>query len=229
MLKSKEKKKKISSRSWQLIIPVEWENINAIKAVCKNISRNYYYMLHNNDVNELNEPVKPHWHLLMTMGSGRDLSTVQNYFKDFPELLENSFEKIGSIHWAKRYLVHADDPTKHQYNPSDVETNDQGYKDLFITFASKIDETKYIEEVFDQTAEVETFAQFRSYFTNQLAAMNVYCRMSMLMKLEAYWQMKQNKGTFADQMDKTFTPVNPNYEVNKINIIKCNDNDNLPF
>jgi len=214
-------KKKIQGRSWQLIIPAEWENINSIKAVCKQISRNYYYMLHGNDVNELNEPVKPHWHLLMTMSSSRDLSTMQNYFKDFPELLENSFEKIGSIHWAKRYLVHADDPSKHQYNPSDVETNDNGYKDLFITFASKIDETKYIEEVFDQAGEVETFSKFRSYFTNQLAAMNIYGRMSMLMSLERYW--KEKKGTFGDQIDRTFTPVNENYQKDvKVNL-------DLPF
>jgi len=200
-------KKKIQGRSWQIIAPAEWENINAIKDVGRHISRNYYYMLHDNDINELKEPVKPHWHLLLTMSSSRDLSTMQNYFKDFPELLENSFEKIRSIHWAKRYLVHADDPSKYQYNPSDVETNDTSYKDLFITFASKIDEAKYIIEVFDQAGEIETFSQFRSYFINQLASMNTYSRMSMLMSLERYWKEKRSNDSFSGSYDKTFTPV----------------------
>jgi len=228
--KTKTKAKKIQGRSWQLIIPSEWQNISAIKEVCKSISRNYYYMLHDNDKNELNEPVKPHWHLLMTMGSSRDLSTMQNYFKDFPELLENSFEKIGSIHWAKRYLVHADDPNKHQYNPANVETNDKAYKDLFIEFASKIEETKYIQEVFDQAGLVQTFAQFRAYFTNQLASMSIYSRMSMLMQLERYWKEKQEGDTFAKQYDKSFTEVNPNLAEEKYKINLSNGStDDLPF
>jgi len=215
------KKNRIASRSWQLIVPAEWENISGIKAICKNVSRNYYYMFHDKDKNELNELVKPHWHLLMTMGSSRDLPTMQNYFKDFPELLENSFEKIGSIHWAKRYLIHADDPSKYQYNPDNVETNDIAYKDLFITFASKIEEVKYLEEVLDQAGEIDTFSRFRSYFTNQLASMNNSSRINTLIKLEYYWKEKQNKDSMANQYDKTFSLIDPNY--------KNNENDNLPF
>jgi len=216
------KKNRIAGRSWQLILPAEWDNINGIKAVCKNVSRNYYYILHNNDTNELGDIVKPHWHLLMTMGSSRDLPTMQNYFKDFPELLENSFEKIGSIHWAKRYLVHADDPAKYQYNINDVETNDIAYRDLFITFTSKIEEVKYLEEVLDQAGEIETFSKFRSYFTNQLASMNNSSRINTLIKLEYYWKEKQNKDSLAKQYDKTYTEINSNYETNK-------NNDDLPF
>jgi len=82
-LKASRLKEKIQSRSWQLIIPVGWENLEAIKECCRGIAQYYYFIEHYADKTELGDPVKPHWHLLMTFSSARRLDTMQNYFKEF--------------------------------------------------------------------------------------------------------------------------------------------------
>jgi len=88
----------VKSRSWQLIIPAGWDNLDLIKERCRGISRNYYFVVHDFDRNELGEPVKPHWHLLMTFANARELVTMQNYFKEWgnfdePEKKDKENEK----------------------------------------------------------------------------------------------------------------------------------------
>jgi len=73
----------VRSRAWQLIIPAGWDNLEAIKERCRGIARNYYFVVHDFDKNELGEPVKPHWHLLMTFANPRTLDTMQNHFLEW--------------------------------------------------------------------------------------------------------------------------------------------------
>jgi len=87
------REKKIQSRSWQIIIPTGWDNLEFIKERCKAIARNYYFIQHDHDVNELCEPVKPHWHLLLSFATSRELSTMQNYFREWGDFSENGEKK----------------------------------------------------------------------------------------------------------------------------------------
>jgi len=83
----------VQSRNWQLIIPAGWDNLEAIKERCRGISRNYYFICHEFDKNELGEPVKPHWHLLLAFAAARQLGTMQNYFKEWGKFDEPKKDK----------------------------------------------------------------------------------------------------------------------------------------
>jgi hypothetical protein len=122
------KNNRVASRTWGLILPCEWDNHMSIVHKAKTVAKYYYWIKHNRDFygdapedleNENShspgELKKEHIHLLMTFNSSRDLSTVRNYFSEFDQLKENSFEKIANAFGAKRYQVHADNPEKAQY------------------------------------------------------------------------------------------------------------------
>jgi hypothetical protein len=209
---------KIQARSWQLVVQFDWPNLEGIKAVGRRASQNFYYAYHDKDVNELGEPVKNHWHLLMSFGSSRDLNTVKNYFAEFAItdeqeqqlklssqsvgenepgnelakmngeyeflLRKNSFEKIVSIKWAKRYLVHADDPNKFQYPIASVETNDNKFLDLFLDAQSRVQEWAYMRDVLVQTGEFDSFERFLDCFENQFPRMSVSQRISQFYQLQ---------------------------------------------
>ena len=226
---SEKKPKKIQSRSWQLIVPSEWEELERIKEIGKRVSSLHYFIEHKNDVNELGEPVKPHWHLLMTMSSSRDLNTVRNYFADIEKLLENSFEKINSIHWAKRYLVHADDPNKWQYSPNEVETNDKYYKDLFISNQTKIEETKQIIAIYKDMDNTSNFNEFLAQMESKMYTMSNHQRSTFIPFLRRYYhEFKNNvayKGDGFSNIDPPYDPYECEANSEKYKV----DLDNIPF
>jgi len=169
------KAKKKQSRTYGIIIPSEWENAKSIIIKAKSVAKYYYYIEHDRDIyaedsefNAKGEFKKKHIHLLFTFNSSRDLSTVCNYFTDFPELKENSFELINNAFGAKRYLVHADDPDKAQYNVLEVETNDKLFANCFIERASKND----------------MFDNFLNAFDNNASTMREYCEKFRPMAME---------------------------------------------
>jgi len=226
---SDNKPKRLQSRHWQIIAPDEWSNLGEIKSRIKSISRNYYFVRHDLDVDELTRELKkPHWHYLFTFGSSRDLSTMENYFKDFENLVSNSYEKINSITWAKRYLVHADDPQKAQYSISSVETNDPLYSELFIPSLGKIEEmqhvVKYMVDVLDTDKQL-TFTELLKHYEGQLVKLNFQSKMSLIMRMRDYFERYHihDVDSSAKAYDESYTPVeDPRYKVNL-------DNSPLPF
>lgn len=87
----------IRSRAWQLIIPAGWDNLDVIKERCRGISRNYYFICHEFDRNELGEPVKPHWHLLMSFANPRTLDTMQGHFGEWGKFDEPKKKKKEAV------------------------------------------------------------------------------------------------------------------------------------
>ena len=157
-----------SSRSWGLILPSEWTETFDIIEKVKNIAPRYYFILHDKDYDiETGELKKAHYHVLFTFTSARRLPTVFNYFSEFSDKLkDNSFERINNIIGAKRYLVHIDNPEKHQYKPDQVETNDLQYKDIFIQKRSIDEELDMLFKVTEDTtsnAEREYLEGIRQY------------------------------------------------------------------
>jgi len=214
------REKRIQSRSWQLIIPTGWEILEAIKERCKGIARNYYFIQHDNDKNELGEPVKPHWHLLLSFATSRELSTMQNYFKewgDFDEpekkeeenaenepgakeeterLKPNSFERVYSINGARKYLVHAEDPHKFQYNPRDVETNDKLFMNLFLPTADKITINRNLKFCFRRLNECKTYNDFLDGFDELMYNMSISQQMDKVISLRKYYNEYHDKSGF---------------------------------
>jgi len=204
------KEKRIQSRQWQIIAPADWSNLESIKDKIKLISRHYYFVLHDKDVDELTGNLKkPHWHYLFSFGSARDLTTVTNYFTGIENLLPNSYEKIGSIVWAKRYLVHADDPQKAQYNISDVETNDPLFKELFISKLGKIEELEHVKRFMLGNLDNLTFAELFQHYEGQMVHLTFQSKMSLLMRMRDYYD-RHSKYSFKNENGDGFTPINPN-------------------
>jgi hypothetical protein len=188
----KPKEKRIQSRQWQVIAPADWRNDFFHTFECflediKQVSQHWWFVRHDKDVDEFGVPKKPHWHLLFSFGSPRDLNTVMNYFKKYSFLLPNSYERIGSLHWAKRYLVHADDPQKAQYNFSDVETNDENYKDMFISRLGKVAELVHVEDFFKNVGGCKTFWEFLEPVRPQLASVGFAQKINLIMNLRRYY------------------------------------------
>jgi len=213
----------VQSRSWQLIIPAGWDNLEAIKERCRGIARNYYFIVHNYDKNELGEPVKPHWHLLVSFAAARQLGTMQNYFKEWGKFDEkkdikenedyetpkdgqvsdleseqllrpNSFERVYSLDGARKYLVHAEDPNKYQYSPLDVETNDKLFINLFLPKADEISTTKKMINSYRQLSLCNDFNEYLLLFEEFLYTMPNAQRMARIESLRRYYREYQVRG-----------------------------------
>jgi len=223
------KEKSVQSRSWQLIIPACWDNLDLIKERCRGISRNYYFIVHDYDKNELGEPVKPHWHLLMTFAAARRLNSMQNHFEDWGKFDEkkdikenedyetpkdgqvseesdqllrpNSFERVYSIDGAKKYLVHWEDPNKYQYSPLSVETNDKFFINLFIPKADEITSTKNIIRNFKTLSLCNTFDEFLSLFESVMYTMSNAQRITHIIGLRKYYNEYKNNDYNKDGFD----------------------------
>jgi len=218
MLKSP-KEKRIQSRQWQIIAPSDWDNLDAIKSKIKLISRFYYFVLHDSDIDEFGEPKKPHWHYLFSFGSPRELSTITNYFAGIENLLPNSYEKIGSLAWAKRYLIHADDPQKAQYPVTSVETNDLLFPELFIAKLGKIAEHDHVVKYLVSELDTLTFPELLEHYSGQLVQLNFQAKMNLIMQLRRYHTQYHDPAKYLrNEKDKEYNSCD--FDINL---------ENLPF
>jgi hypothetical protein len=227
MLK-KTKEKKISSRSWQLIIPLDFP-YGEIAAKIKLVAKNYYFIRHDKDIDDFGVPKKEHYHFLFTFSNARDLSTVKNYFAEFvkedgePWLLDNSFEKIVSIVGSKKYLCHFEHPSKAQYDFSEVETNDPLFADLFSLPVTKNEMFDDIKKSFLDVDKASSLDNFIDRFKRLAPTMNAYQMHSVIRASISHYEshkcLVKHDG---------FYPVNENYYC-KEDAANKSDIDNLPF
>lgn len=172
----------MTTRNYGLIIPHEWENAQKIIETAKATAKNYYIILHDCDVTEYGELKKSHYHIIITLSSPRKLSTIHKYFKDYPEILENSIEKIKNITGAKQYLIHFNNPEKFQYDKKLVLTNDKKYLDLFLETKSKETELEELLEMFNKPYP-KTEKEFLENYSSFLIGLNSYQKFNALMQL----------------------------------------------
>lgn len=105
------------TRTWAFIVypesaPDDWRDIVANEHVPALISP-----LHDKDINADGEPKKPHWHVLLMYNGKKARSKIQE--------LTNSLnapkpQPVSDKRGYARYLIHADNPEKYQYDPKDV-------------------------------------------------------------------------------------------------------------
>lgn len=233
------KEKKINSRSWQLIIPLDFP-VEEIKEKVKLIAKNYYFIKHDRDLDDFGVPKKEHWHLLCTFSNSRDLNTVKNYFAEFkkpeseePYLLENSFEKINSIVGSKKYLCHFDHPNKAQYDYKEVETNDDLFKDLFSAPMAKADEFDYFVNALLKTKDNIDLQDFLYKFKIRFTALNSNQMFNNILSLIRYY--KEFRCDFPKDFDDCYYEPSkgetqkPDCKVNIGGFGPGNDNSELPF
>jgi hypothetical protein len=199
----KPKEKKIQSRTWGLILPCKWENCMQMVYKAKQVAKYYYWIRHERDCytepcddvdnpHAVGELKDPHIHLLFTFNSSRDLKTVKNYFAEFDQLKENSFEKIANAFGAKRYLTHADNPEKHQYQIEEVETNDRLFPNVFIEKMSKPEMIDVFFNAFDSDAP--SMRQYCENFRPMLCEMTSYQMSNSILNYRHEWRFKNLVG-----------------------------------
>jgi len=236
---SKSKGKKITSRSWQIVLPMDFPYVE-IAAKIRLIAKKYYFVRHDKDVDDFGVPKKEHWHFLMTFANARDLATMKNYFAEFvkedgePYLLDNSFEKIISIDGSKKYLVHFGYPNKAQYDWHDVETNDEFFKDLFVEDMAASDEFDYFVDNLLGTDYNVTLQEFIYRFKSRFVQLNSHQRFGNILHLiKFYKDYIKSEGTLAEQYDKNFVPCGADRRADEGSSAVCTSNggdtNDMPF
>ena len=94
--------------------PDNWESIIASHLIPCFISP-----LHAKDIDPLNQPKKPHYHVMLMFEGKKSTEQVQDIFTSFGGV---GLEKVNSIRSYARYMCHLDNPDKVRYNIMDVQS-----------------------------------------------------------------------------------------------------------
>lgn len=86
----------------------------------------YYYIIHDNDVSENGEVIRPHLHLVVT---GLKRWRVKQLLNDLADCLDTNveniqIEEVKNITASIQYLIHKNDTAKYQYDYRKIFTND---------------------------------------------------------------------------------------------------------
>lgn len=108
-------------RKWELVLYPDSNSydVSAVLGDLVGVFDQWAYILHDSDVDVEGNPKKPHYHFY---GKSADKLTASGiaYRVHVPE---SACRVVSSWKGALRYLVHADNPEKHQYNISDISAN----------------------------------------------------------------------------------------------------------
>lgn len=105
------------TRTWAMVVypesaPGDWHEILTEEHCPILISP-----LHDKDINADGKPKKPHWHVLLMYNGKKSRSKVQELAD---KLNAPRPQPVGDKRGYARYLIHADNPEKHQYDQADV-------------------------------------------------------------------------------------------------------------
>lgn len=108
-------------RKWELVLYPDSDSydFSCVLAELVGFFDQWAYILHDSDVDSDGNPKKLHYHFY---GKSSDKLTASGiaYRVHVPE---SACRVVSSWKGALRYLVHADNPEKHQYNVSDIVSN----------------------------------------------------------------------------------------------------------
>lgn len=108
-------------RKWELVLYPDSESydISVVLANLVSLFDQWAYILHDKDIDADGNPKKPHYHFY---GKSSDKLTSSGiaYRVHVPE---SACRVVSRWKGALRYLVHADNPEKYQYNISDISAN----------------------------------------------------------------------------------------------------------
>lgn len=157
----KEKKKDLRSRTWTLVVypdsaPENWRDILDSTHIAWVESP-----LHDKDINPDETPKKAHWHIILMFGTMKSYSQV----KEVADSLHAPIpQKVQSIKGAVRYLVHTDNPEKHQYSREDIKCHCGATVDQYFQLSSS-SRLQILKEMitFIKDSQLENLMDFLSY------------------------------------------------------------------
>lgn len=111
----------MQDRKWELVLYPDSDSydVSSVLAGLVCVFDQWAYILHDSDVDADGNPKKPHYHFY---GKCADKLTASGiaYRVHVPE---SACRVVSRWKGALRYLVHADNPEKHQYDVSDISAN----------------------------------------------------------------------------------------------------------
>lgn len=115
-------------RTWAFELYPDSETYNTDEVLAKvaSLGCKWYYILHNQDVDDDGNPKKPHYHVLLRYDGARSPNTIRNVC----DLPDNHFLlSVSNFKDYEKYLTHETKASKHkhQYDVSEVITNDDTY------------------------------------------------------------------------------------------------------
>lgn len=152
-------------------IPEHWEDIIHIGVSSYNW---YAYIYHDKDETD------KHLHILLYDEGGTSLKAHCSRFSSV--IPSNFVAKVWNPRAMARYLIHKDNPDKHQYEVTDVTTNS---KDKFYSFLkdSNSDCIQEFEDLRSVRLGVITPQQFLEKYRGEFASLPFYQKMNLYSKL----------------------------------------------
>lgn len=110
-----------TDRKWELVLYSDSTSYNCDEVIsqAKNFFNEWAFVLHDKDVYEDGSPKKPHYHLIGKLPHNFTPSGICFHLG----ITDSSLANISSWKGAVRYLMHLDNPEKHQYSNDEIQTN----------------------------------------------------------------------------------------------------------
>lgn len=91
------------------------------------------WIRHDQDVKEDGELKKPHYHFVIKLKNPCTLSALAKRL----DVNENMLEYVKNVNSSLKYLIHYGDDNKFQYDPRDVSSNSDVFKNRFLDLVTK--------------------------------------------------------------------------------------------
>lgn len=91
------------------------------------------WIRHDQDVKEDGELKKPHYHFVIKLKNPCTLSALAKRL----DVNENMLEYVKNVNSSLKYLIHYGDDNKFQYDPRDVGSNSDSFKNRFLDLVTK--------------------------------------------------------------------------------------------
>lgn len=105
-------------RHWFIEINASAECFDTIKTKVESIEKAKYGLIyHDKDIDADNKPKTPHYHLMISYENARTFTAIQKHFKGA------HIEQAVNVAKCVQYLLHLNDKDKHQYEPTEIITN----------------------------------------------------------------------------------------------------------
>lgn len=110
-------------------------DISKLELNLKLISEFYALILHDKDKNENNELSRPHYHIVIKLNKRMRKMTLINHIAKYNNLQIEMIQAdyMENFILSIRYLLHLDNPKKHQYAPFEIISNSKHLIENIIT------------------------------------------------------------------------------------------------
>lgn len=131
-----QKRKDDRSRNWSFILypesaPTDWKE--------KLDSEHLKYIvspLHDSDKNDDGTPKKAHYHIVLIFEGNKSYEQIKSITDSLGQPIP---QRVQSLQGSVRYLIHADNPEKYQYQKTDIECHGGAIIDSYFSVSTKSD------------------------------------------------------------------------------------------